>query len=146
MIMIKCKNCHYMKPFQLGIGFAYSPNRLLDFDSKDSLLNYLIRSKKTLEHVKNLILEHDGDFIDYDLKLHHCPKCSGFYARFYYQIQFTDGLFEPDYKCTKCKHKLDVVPEQKDHEREEGVLDLSDYPCPECGEKSVSYYNSGNWD
>jgi C4-type Zn-finger protein len=146
MITIECQNCHYIKPFQLGIGFAFSPHRLLDVNSEDSLLHSLIRSKKTFAYVKSLILEHHGDFVEYGLKLFHCPKCSEFYSRFDYQIIHDDGIFASKYKCTKCKHKLEIVPKMGEQEWQDCIFDLSSYTCPECGEKTITYYESGLWD
>ena len=146
MITIQCQNCHYTKPFQLGIGFAFSPYNLLDLNSEDCVLHSLIRSKKTFAHVKNLILEHHGDFIECSIKLFHCPTCSEFYSRFDYQIIHDDGVFSPEHKCSKCKHNLEIVPEMGEQEWQDCIFDLSSYTCPECGKKTISYYESGLWD
>ena len=48
MIRIECQNCHYMKPFQLGIGFAFSPHRLLDVNSEDSFITFPHTIKENL--------------------------------------------------------------------------------------------------
>lgn len=57
---IKCCNCNYSKTIKLGIGMAFSPNRINDIDSKFGILPSLIRSKNELRYVITLLAEKNG--------------------------------------------------------------------------------------
>lgn len=141
---IKCNECDYTKSFRMGIGMMYSPYALIDFDSEFALLPYLIPSKKTHQLVRNLIENKNGSFADgYEHSIYRCSKCGEFYGRFFFHIDHDDGSFEPAYKCTKCKKTLDLF-ELPQH----GQADLSLYPCPQCGKKSLAedYSSMLLWD
>jgi ssDNA-binding Zn-finger/Zn-ribbon topoisomerase 1 len=147
---ISCRECDYSKNFKIGIGMMYSPYHLRDFDSEFALLPYLIRSKKTLAHIKELLNEKNAEIADdYGHKIYRCPKCGEFYGRFYLRLEYDGGFFEVEYRCTKCKKALKLfdydVIEVGGSEKE---INLEKYPCPKCGKYSL--YEGGTlsilWD
>jgi len=96
-----------MKDFNIGIGMMYSPQNLIDFESEFALLPHLIRSKKSLTCIKELLIENNGVIADgYGHKIYRCPKCGEFYERFFIHLDYDGGCFEVEYKCTNCKAVL----------------------------------------
>ncbi len=135
-LTIKCKECDYSKTLMLGIGMAYSPYSIIDFDSDDNFLPSIIKSEEIIEHMKFLMQNKKGILNDnYEHKLYHCPGCSYIDERFYFHIDYEDGAYEPTYRCTKCNKNLEIMQSQQD----EGYLavDFSRYSCPSCGEHSL---------
>jgi hypothetical protein len=133
--VIACAECDYKKELMLGVGMMYSPAHVGSFDSDISLLPHLIKSKKTLELVKNLLNEKHGRLADnYGHTLYHCSKCGEFYERFFYHIDHENGSFEPTFKCPKCKVPLIKFETDEDDEIN---IDLSLYPCPKCGRNGL---------
>ena len=142
---INCRECDYAKNLKLGIGMAYSPSNLVDFSSEFGMLRYLIRSKNTLQYVKMLITEKGGRIpYTYEHSIYHCPRCSEFYERFFYHIDYEGGTYEPKYQCSKCKAVLEKITGSDNDEN----IDLSKYPCPKCGKYSLSedYSSVIMWD
>lgn len=129
-ISVKCCNCKYSKTIKLGIGMAFSPKRINDIDPKLGILPSLIRSKDELRYIKTLLTEKNGIIpYCYEYKMYHCPKCSEFYERFYFTVDHDEGTYEPNYKCSKCRIKLDVIESSEDKNQ----FKLSKYQCPKCG-------------
>ena len=143
-ISISCAECDYKKDIMLGIGMMYSPSRLEDIDSEDSLFPSLIKSKKTLDMVKELLKERCGHLADdYGHALYRCSKCEGFYERFYFHIDYIGGSYEPAFKCPKCKNVLiKIASDEEDDIR----IDLTSYSCPKCGKKSLKEDTTIHWD
>ncbi|MCZ2338381.1 MAG: hypothetical protein LC127_09285 [Chitinophagales bacterium] len=57
----------------------YSPSNLMDFDSDFAMLPSLIRSKKTVEHIRILIENQNAVIADgYGHDTYRCPKCGEF--------------------------------------------------------------------
>ncbi len=137
---IGCKECDYNKSFHIGIGMMYSPHNLMDFESEFALIPSLIRSKKTVAQIKEL-LNNKGAVIanDYGHEIFRCPRCGEFYERFFIHLDYDGGSFEVEYKCSKCKTKL----KQIDYEAAEVTgwverkINLQKYPCPKCGKHSL---------
>ena len=126
---VSCKECDYTKRFMIGIGMMYSPQNIVDLDSEFALLTDLIRSKKTLAHIRELLNEKKAVLADgYGHKVYRCPKCGEFYERFCIRLNYEDGSFEVEYKCPKCKTALKPF---------KGDIVLEKYPCPKCGRHSL---------
>lgn len=136
---IRCTECDYEKQFMIGVGMRYSPDNLQYVDSKFSLLPSLIRSKKTLSLVRELIKEKKGRISkEYGHKIFVCNKCGEFYERFAYQVKYEGGFFVPEYKCTKCKAVLYEAEDIKTDAKEHGEgINLPKYHCPKCGKQSL---------
>lgn len=136
---IRCTECDYKKQFITGIGMMYSPGNLQGVDSEFSILPSLIKSKKTLSLVRELLKEKNGRiFKDYGHKIFVCSKCGEFYERFAYKIKYDGGVFVPEYKCTKCKAILCEVEDIKtDTKGHRDGMDLQKYHCPKCGKHSL---------
>ena len=147
-IDIKCNKCEYTKSELMGIGRMYSPENIIDFNNEFNLLPSLIRSKKTVATIKNLVAKHDARLANkYGHDRYHCHKCKLFYNRFYLHLDYNKGSFEPEYNCTKCQSPL----ERLDPDAEDKNADVKDYSwgkCPKC-EKGFLYEEFGlmiNWD
>lgn len=119
----------------------YSPYHLRDFDSEFALLPYLIRSKKTIAHIKELLADESAVIADdYGHGIYRCNKCGEFYERFYIRIEFDGGSYEVSYKCPKCKVKLNQLlsdDRNEDDDWEEKSINIDKYPCPKCGKHSL---------
>lgn len=147
---IRCKSCEYEKEVWIGVGMSYSPQNIMDFDSKYSILPRVIHSKKTVDHMRKLIEEDDADILGrYGHDLYRCPKCGEFHVKFYIALDYPDGGFEPDYRCGKCKISLERVADdflgEYDCEEDQENL-LEGLPCPHCGKKSLYMICGGFWD
>lgn len=148
---ICCKECDYSKNIQIGIGIRYSPHNLMDFDSDFAILSSLIRSRKTVEHIRKLDEEENAVIADgYGHDTYRCPKCGEFYGRFFIRLDYHGGCFEVDYKCTKCRTVLQRVncDFTESFHSEEKTTNLESFPCPKCGKRSL-YVNTVNqimWD
>jgi ssDNA-binding Zn-finger/Zn-ribbon topoisomerase 1 len=145
------RECDYTKDFRIGIGMMYSPQNLIDFESDFALLLNLIRSKKAISHIKELLNSKNALIADnYGHEIYRCPKCGEFYERFFIHLDYDGGSFEVEYKCTRCKHVLNPIDyEIKDgNGREEKEINLKKYPCPKCG--NYKLYEGGSlemmWD
>lgn len=149
---VLCKGCGYHQKFIIGIGMLYYPENLLDFDSEFALLPLLIRSKKVLNRVRELTYEENIKVVDgYGHKIYRCPKCGKFYNRFHLKLEYADGDYEIKYKCTKCKKELELISNDFEDENiiERKEIDLSKYPCPECGKYELvedEFYPAELWD
>ncbi len=147
---ISCRECDYTKDFITGIGMMYSYQNLIDFDSEFALLPALIKSKKTLAYIKGLLSEKNAVIAGYGHEIYHCPKCSEFFGRFYMHLDYDNGSFEVEYKCTKCKSPLKQIEYDsiKVDGWEEKKINLANYFCPKCGKQSL--YEGGTvitlWD
>ena len=137
---ISCKVCDYSKNFKVGIGMMYSPSNLLDFDNEFALIPNLIRSKKSVSYIKKLVEEKNVVIADnYRHAIYHCPKCSEFYERFFIHLDYENGSFEVEYKCTKCKTVLETIGNDINLTDYWGKKDISleKYKCPRCGNFSL---------
>lgn len=150
---ISCRECDYSKDFKIGIGMMYSPYNLRDFESEFALLPYLIRSKKSIAYIKELLNDKNAVIADgYGHEIYRCPKCSEFYGRFFIHLDYDGGSFEVEYKCTKCRTSLKQIDydakEEDEYECGGKVMALEQYPCPKCGKHSL--YEGGTimmlWD
>jgi len=148
---ISCRECDYTKNFKIGIGMMYSPQNLRDFESEFAMLPYLIRSKKMLAHIKELLSKKSAVIADgYGHKIYLCPKCGEFNERFFIHLDYDDGSFAVEYKCTNCKTALKAIDYDvtATDEWEEKEINLEKYACPKCGKYSL--YEDGTmmmmWD
>lgn len=137
---VECRECSYAKEFMLGVGMMYSPGNLLDFDSEFAMLPSLIRSKKTVQQIRELVEEKEATLSeDYGHKVFRCPKCGQFYGRFYIRLEYPGGSYDVEYKCSRCKKKLEPVPEYGgEDDWSEQLIDLTQFPCPQCGKHSLT--------
>lgn len=119
----------------------YSPHNLRDFDSEFALLPCLIRSKKTVAHIKNLLSDKNAVINDdYGYEIYRCRKCSEFYERFHIWIDYNGGSYEVSYRCPKCKINLDQIfsdDSSEDDACKEKTANFDKYPCPKCGKHNL---------
>jgi DNA-directed RNA polymerase subunit RPC12/RpoP len=111
----------------------YSPKNLIDFESDFALLPYLIRSKKTVSHIKGMLNSKNALIADnYGDEIYRCPKCGEFYERFFIHLDYDDGSYEVEYKCTRCKNALKPIDyDVKDVDGwEEKEINLEKYCLP----------------
>ncbi|MBP1765041.1 MAG: hypothetical protein H6Q65_2099 [Firmicutes bacterium] len=148
---ICCKECDYAKSFKVGIGMMYSPLNLMEANSEFALLPSLIRSKKTVKYIGILLMDKRAVIADdYRHAVYRCPQCGEFYERFFIHLDYDNGSFEVEYKCTKCKAKLELIEHEivTDEGWKEREIDLQRYPCPRCGKNGL--YEDGSlmimWD
>ena len=136
---ISCRECNYKKTFMVGIGMIYSPQNLIDFESKHALLPSLIKSKKAVIYIKELLNGENAVITDYNYKVYRCPKCGEFYERFFIHLDYDGGRFEVEYKCPKCKVALKSIDYngKKVDRWKEKEINLEKYPCPKCGKCSL---------
>ena len=137
---ICCNECGYSKNIKIGIGMRYSPSNLMDFDSDFAMLPSLIRSKKTVEHIRILIENQNAVIADgYGHDTYRCPKCGEFYGRFFIHLDYPGGSFEPEYKCSKCRFNLERVNCDFTHgyDADEKHELLASLPCPKCGRNTL---------
>lgn len=148
---ISCKNCDYSNSFITGIGMMYAPHNLTDFEADNPLLPSLIRSKKTVDFIKELLRDRNAVIADnYCHEIYHCSKCGEFYGRFFIYLDYDGGSFEVEYKCTKCKTVLEPI--KYDISDDDGCetkrIRIEKYPCPKCGKHCL--YEGGEayilWD
>ena len=145
---IKCKNCDYSKEFMLGIGMAYNPDRIMDFDSIYAFLPGLINSEDTIAEIRYLVKDKNAKLSgNYGNRIYHCPKCNILIGKFYFQLEHDDGSFEIEYKCSSCKTVLKQVGNRSGRYSENN-LNIKKYPCPRCGKHSLYEDTSCgiNWD
>ena len=146
-LTIKCKECDYSKTLMLGIGMLYSPDRIIDFDTEDNSLPDIIKSKEIIEQMKKLIQTRGGILREsYEHKAYYCPECSYITERFFFQIDYKDGIFEPTYNCPKCNKNLEIM--QLELNKLGGSIDFSSYSCPSCGQQNLveDYESIIMWD
>lgn len=138
-IEIGCRGCNYSsKMINIGIGEDYFPRNFIDLDSEGALLPRLIQSKKTLDHIRELLSEKKAvEASDCSHKICRCAKCGKFYGRFFIRFDYEGGSYEVNYKCPACKTALKPI---------EGDLNLEQYPCPKCGKHSLYICGGMDWD
>lgn len=134
---IECMECDYNKFFKVGIGMLYSPDFLRESFISENFITGLIRTKKTNEYIKDLLIRKNGVITDYGHKIYTCGKCNEFYERFYLSIDYGDASYRVQYKCSKCKRKLEEVEHIEDVERGDREILLEKYCCPKCGKRSL---------
>lgn len=148
---ISCKSCDYADSFITGIGMMYAPHNLMDFEVEKPLLPSLIRSKKTVDFIKELLRDKNAVIADnYGHEIYRCPKCGELYGRFFIHLDYNGGSFEVEYKCPKCKTALEPI--EYDISDEDGwetkTIRIEKYPCPKCGKQCL--YEGGEahilWD
>lgn len=133
---ISCKECDYSKRFIIGIGMMYDLNNLMNVDADYPFLKLLIRSKKRISFIKELINKKNAIIANnYEHKIYRCPTCGEFYERFFIHIDYDEGSYEVDYRCTKCKTLLEFL--NNDVQEELKGINLNKYPCPKCGKYSL---------
>ncbi len=136
---ISCKSCDYTDSFIIGIGMMYAPHNLTDFESENPLLPSLIRSKKTVDFIKELLKDKNAIIADdYGHEIYHCTKCGEFYGRFFIHLDYDSGSFEVEYKCPKCKVILEPIDyDTPDDDCDIKRVNLAKYPCPKCGKHAL---------
>ncbi len=137
---ICCKECDYAKSFKVGIGMMYSPLNLMDANSTFALLSGLIRSPKTVKYIGKLLSDEQAVIADnYRHAVYGRPQCGEFYERFFIHLDYDNGSFEVEYKCTKCKANLELVECEivTDKGWTEREIDFQRYPCPRCGKNGL---------
>ena len=124
-IGVGCQSCDYNKEFEIGIGMRYSPGNIMDYKSEFALLPDLIKSKKTLAIIMDLVENMNAVLSDgYGHGIYRCKKCDSLYERFYIHLEHDEGSYEIKYKCSKCKSNLTRIKRKK--------IDFTKYPCPKC--------------
>ncbi len=153
-VEICCDVCDYKKSFDLGVGMMYGPNNIIDIDSEYCILPGLIKSKKALAHIRELVEDKKAVLADdYGHEIYRCPKCRELDSRFFIHLDFEGGSYEVAYRCTKCKAKLkvidyDIIPPEDEDEDEIKAMNLEKCPCPKCGKFKLyeDYSNEVRWD
>jgi uncharacterized protein with PIN domain len=118
----------------------YAPHNLIDFKAENPLLPSLIRSKKMVDFIKELLKDKNAIITDgYGHEIYRCPKCGEFYGRFFIHLDYDGGSFEVEYKCPKCKVTLERIDYKhfNDNYGDEKRVSLEKYPCPKCGVYSL---------
>lgn len=119
-----CKNCQKETEIFEGIGMLDFEQELTNINSEYNLLKRYTNGINKDELKKHLI---DKDFIlneGYGRKIFQCPKCNDISNEFYFELEsiLKDGKnFISEYKCKKCKEKLNIID--------------SIEKCPYCGGK-----------
>ena len=134
-----CKKCGRLHNYDLGIGFFYSPNQLLNKDEEYNLLS-LFKERSRREELKNII-DMGGNTLEdgYGNKLCKCPKSNKIYPRFIFKLIKSDGSeFIPSYKCHDCRW-YELQPIEEKNINNELIV------CSNCGEE-IELFQSGNWD
>ena len=138
-ISLCCKDCCYKKDFTVGVGMMYSPDNIRDLDGEFAMLPDLIPSKRTLTYIKELLEERNAEITDdYGHGVYRCKKCGEFHGRFYLRLEFDGGSYDVEYKCPRCKTKMervDCLLEPGDCK--DSKVNLENYPCPACGKHSL---------
>jgi len=137
---ISCKECDYSKNFIIGTGMMYGPVNLMDFDSEFPLLQQLIRSKKAISNIKQLLNEKNATITEgYGHAIYRCPKCGEFYERFFIHLDYEEGCYEVEYRCIHCKAILKSLLHDERIFEDEALeeIPLEKYPCPKCGKYSL---------
>ncbi len=137
---ISCRECDYRNNFMVGIGMSYDPQSMMDVESEFALLPSLIRSKKALDQIKELINEKSAKISGYyGHEVYRCHKCGEFYERFFIRLDYEGGSFVVKYKCPKCRVNLKPIDENlgKVSGWAEKKINLEMYPCPKCGKHSL---------
>ncbi|PKN72843.1 MAG: hypothetical protein CVU50_05620 [Candidatus Cloacimonetes bacterium HGW-Cloacimonetes-3] len=114
----------------------YSPESIIDINSKDCLLPKLIRSKKAVQQIRLFFGEKKAVLADgYGHWIYHCTKCGEFYGRFFLHLDYKGGSYEVEYKCPACHIELSPVAHESDDilQRGEVNADMEEYHCPKCG-------------
>lgn len=132
-----CKHCNRLYNYDVGIGFAYSKNILLDLNNDFNILN-LYKERNRKEELINILKNKNYELKEgYGEKMCICDTCGRIYSRFIFNIKHDDKEFFPKYKCHKCRKKLRTLSEDE-------ILN-NKYKCSNCGHDIV-FYESGNWD
>jgi hypothetical protein len=137
---VRYTKCEYNKYFHLGIGMMYSPTAVFGrtyLDNEKPLLDLLVKSKKIKEQAFTILHDRNGvPTDDYGHEVYYCPHCHELYERFHFCITYAGGSFEPEYKCSKCRHLLhrtQIIMENGKFR----LLYKNNKPinwcCPQCG-------------
>lgn len=134
-----------------GLEMMYTPYNLMDFEAENPLPNSLIRSKKTVDFIKELLRDKNAVIADnYGHKIYRCPECDQLYGRFFIHQDYNSGSYETEYKCSKCKTALELIGEDISDEDDWKTkrIRIEKYPCPKCGKKCLSEDSKANilWD
>jgi hypothetical protein len=147
---LQCNKCNYHKDILLGIGMLYMPEGLFaKQNGGNSLFEDLVKSPKIRNHTYYLMNEKQGHFADnYGRELYYCERCNSIHNNFYYKIIHQDGEYEPEYKCSKCKHSLQIL--KIDDSADTPILDQKGNPitlhCPKCTEGILGITHTILWD
>ena len=144
-IKVNCGQCKYEAYFTLGIGLQHHPQAVFyglagEIGQKEErpMLASLVKSSKIRKEALGLIAA--GGLPDgYGHEVYGCPHCKHLYERFYFRIKTEEKVFEPEYKCSKCRRtliRLDVDLRER----------RLPWPCPSCGKKKLSACLVNLWD
>ena len=109
----KCGKCKRKFEFLEGIGMMDYSQSLMDYESDFNLLRRYghginkIGLRKALKS-KEYILEEDS----YGYKTYQCPTCKRVSNEFYFKLKAlkeNEDDFISEYKCYKCKTKLELL-------------------------------------
>ena len=73
---------------------------------------------------------------DYGHEVYFCPRCHELCGRFYFRLVYSGGSYEPEYKCTKCRHFLHRAKAAKkggEIKLYDANNNMIDWQCPRCG-------------
>ncbi len=127
-LTVKCKSCGAGGNYTLGVGMMYFP--------LENVLDSVV-PKRQREKVRQALKIAGQDAAQYSHTLYACPKCGALQGRFYIKVaRGKETLFETKFRCGKCKHALVAVPND----------DVSGYPCPACGKRTLESYITLSWD
>lgn len=136
-IELKCSKCKRKFKFLEGIGMLDYSQSLMDYESEFNLLRRyehgidkwgLRRILKSKEYIL--------DEAYYGYKTYQCPTCKRVSNEFYFKLialKNDEEDFISEYKCYKCKSKLEILKD--------------DSKCPICGgEFDKEEINIIRWD
>ena len=131
---ICCKNCDYSEDFWMGIGMMYDPITIADFDCEDPFLSALIKSKKVINQIQELLENKNARIAEgYGHEIFNCPVCGKFYNHFFIHLDYDGGSYEAEYECPKCRVRLKPIEYSVSADNDRKEINLKKYACPKCG-------------
>ena len=145
-IIVHCRQCEYNAgDFTLGIGRRHTPEAVFyggvygfDRKKKKPMLASLVKSWKIKKEAFDLITAGSIPDKQYGHEVYGCNHCKSLHGKFYFRIMAGEKIFEPEYKCPKCKKPLSClnVPDR----------DCFQWPCLSCGNKELAVHVRLCWD
>jgi predicted RNA-binding Zn-ribbon protein involved in translation (DUF1610 family) len=122
-ICIGCTNCEFEETFLEGVG----DHRF----SQEEILKSIAPSER--EDVRTILENHNILLKDTAYKIYMCPRCRKLYSKLWVQIVFDKDreFYTTVFTCPDCGVKLEDFDDDEDSEQ------LSERPCPSCGQKTL---------